>query len=69
MPRYRITNRITRDVCEVEAPFAQIACEQAGWMIGHCYVEQAPSRGLFSGVNLPLEENEQWTNEATRTRI
>jgi len=38
MPRYRITNRITRETFEVEAPFAQDACERLGWMIGDCHV-------------------------------
>ena len=37
MPRYRIENRVTKEVVEVEAPFAQIACEMAGWVIGDCY--------------------------------
>lgn len=26
MPRYRVENRITKEVAEVEAPFAQEAC-------------------------------------------
>jgi len=39
MPRYRITNRITKEVYEVEAPFAQDACEALGWLIGDCHVQ------------------------------
>jgi len=39
MPTYRITNRITKERAQVEAPFAQVACERLGWMIGHCHVE------------------------------
>lgn len=39
MPRYKISNRITKEVSEVEAPFAQDACESLGWMIGNCHVE------------------------------
>ncbi len=39
MPRYRVTNRITKEACEVEAPFAQDACELLGWMIGDCHVQ------------------------------
>ncbi|MFQ6065830.1 MAG: hypothetical protein ACE5K3_00950 [bacterium] len=39
MPRYRVTNRVTKEVSEVEAPFAQVACERLGWMIGNCFVE------------------------------
>jgi len=38
MPRYRIENRVTKEVVEVEAPFAQTACKMAGWAIGDCYV-------------------------------
>ncbi len=38
MPLYRITNRITKETCQVEAPFAQDACERLGWVIGDCYV-------------------------------
>ena len=39
MPRYKISNRITKEAGEVEAPFAQDACESLGWMIGNCHVE------------------------------
>jgi len=39
MPRYRIENRVTKEVVEVEAPFAQTACEMVGWLIGNCYVK------------------------------
>ena len=39
MPTYRITNRITKERAQVEAPFAQTACELLGWLIGHCHVE------------------------------
>jgi len=39
MPRYRIENRVTKEVVEVEAPFAQTACEMVGWAIGNCYVK------------------------------
>ena len=38
MPRYRVTNRATRGALEVEAPYAQEACEALGLMIGDCYV-------------------------------
>ena len=38
MPRYRIENRATRGAFEVEAPYAQDACERLGWQIGDCYV-------------------------------
>jgi len=50
MPRYRIMDRETRERYEVEAPFAQDACEQLGWMIGHCYVEML-REGPFSGMS------------------
>jgi len=39
MPRYRIENRVTKEIAEVEAPFAHIACEMVGWAIGNCYVK------------------------------
>ena len=39
MPRYRVRNRITKETHEVEAPFAQDACERLNWMIGNCHVE------------------------------
>ena len=39
MPTYRITNRITKERAQVEAPFAQVACERLGWLIGNCHVE------------------------------
>ena len=39
MPRYRITNRVTGETAEVEAPYAQDACNRLGWMIGNCHVK------------------------------
>lgn len=39
MPRYRVTNRVTGERFEVEAPYAQDACERLGWMIGNCHVK------------------------------
>ena len=39
MPTYRITNRVTKERAQVEAPFAQVACERLGWLIGNCHVE------------------------------
>jgi len=33
MPRYRIENRVTKEVVEVEAPFAQTACKNG--RLGH----------------------------------
>lgn len=44
MPRYRVENRITKEVMEIEAPFAQAACEKAGWLIGNCYVKSLRKR-------------------------
>jgi len=38
MPRYRITHRPTGATAEVEAPFAQDACQLLGWLIGDCHV-------------------------------
>ncbi len=40
MPRYRVTNRATREAHTVEAPYAQDACEALGWMIGDCHVRE-----------------------------
>jgi len=40
MPVYRVTNRITKETYEVEAPYAQNACEKVGWLIGDCHVQQ-----------------------------
>lgn len=50
MPRYRVTNRVTKETTEVEAPFAQVACERLGWMIGNCHVE-CIREGPFSDIS------------------
>jgi hypothetical protein len=42
MPQYRIANRITHAVVDVEAPTAADACERCGWLIGNCYVQPRP---------------------------
>jgi hypothetical protein len=39
MPRYRIHHRPSHGFREIEAPFAQEACNLAGWMFGDCTVE------------------------------
>jgi hypothetical protein len=39
MPRYRIHHRPSSGFREIEAPFAQEACNLAGWMIGDCHVD------------------------------
>lgn len=49
MPRYRVTNRVTKETQEVEAPYAQVACERLGWMIGNCYV-RCVREGPFSDI-------------------
>ena len=49
MPRYRIENRITKEVVEVEAPFAQTACEMVDWAIGNCYVKML-REGPFADI-------------------
>jgi len=49
MPRYRIENRITKKIVEVEAPFAQTACEIVGWAIGNCYVKML-REGPFTDI-------------------
>lgn len=36
--RYRVTNRVTKETQEVEAPSAQEACQRLGWLIGDCYI-------------------------------
>ena len=40
MKTYRITNRITKEIVMVVANSAQEACQQLGWLIGDCYVEE-----------------------------
>lgn len=49
MPRYRIVNRVTKEQAEVEAPYAQTACEWLGWPIAICYV-QLLREGPFSDL-------------------
>ena len=49
MPRYRVRHRITGEEYEVEAPYAQDACERLGWMIGDCYV-QLVREGPFTDI-------------------
>jgi len=53
MPRYRVTHRATRRAFEVEAPFAQDACDQLGWLIGHCHVELL-REGPYTHFEIPL---------------
>ena len=50
MPTYRITNRVTKERAQVEAPFAQVACERLGWLIGNCQVELI-REGPFSDLS------------------
>lgn len=49
MPRYRITNRATKETYKVEAPFAQDACEQLHWLIGNCLVS-CVRQGPFTDI-------------------
>ena len=49
MPRYKIQNKVTGEVVEVEAPFAQIACERIEWLIRDCYV-QILREGPFTNI-------------------
>lgn len=39
LPTYKVTNRVTREVARIDAPYAQDACERLGWLIGYCHVE------------------------------
>ena len=39
MPQYRIANRITHAVVDVEAPTAADACARFGWLIADCHVQ------------------------------
>jgi len=57
MPRYRIENRVTKEVVEVEAPFSQAACEMVGWVIGNCYVKL-----LREGPFTNIEEKSETLN-------
>jgi len=52
MPRYRVTNRATKESYEIEAPFAQDACRRLGWLIGFCHValvREGPYSDLLQG--------------------
>jgi len=49
MPRYRIENKVTKEMVEVEAPFAQTACKMAGWAIGDRYVKML-REGPFTDI-------------------
>ena len=51
MPLYRVINRETGETQEVEAPFAQTACEALGWMIGNCYVKPLKGGPLSGYTN------------------
>jgi len=45
MPRYRLMNRVTKQWWEGDADSAQQACQEAGWLIGNCWVrERTPVR-------------------------
>lgn len=37
---YKVKNRITKEVWNVEAKSAQEACQKVGWLIGDCFVEE-----------------------------
>lgn len=52
MPRYRVTNRSTKETAEVEAPYAQDACQRLDWMIGDCYVKVL-REGPFTDLSQP----------------
>jgi len=39
VPRYHITNLITRETAEIDAPFASDACDRLGWPAESCRVE------------------------------
>jgi len=38
--RYRITNRVTKQIYEASAFSADEACRKLGWLIGDCFVEE-----------------------------
>jgi len=50
MPIYRITNLVTKERAGVDAPYAKIACDLLGWLIGNCQVELV-REGPFSDPN------------------
>lgn len=64
MPRYRIENRVTKEVVEVEAPFAQTACEMVNWLIGNCYVKL-----LREGPFTNIEEKPKTLNLKGKLRM
>lgn len=47
MPLYKITNRVTHESHQVEAPYAELACEKLGWMIGFCHVQPGHEQPAF----------------------
>jgi len=57
---YQITNRATGQSHEVEAPYAQEACERLGWRVGECHV-QVLHEGPYTRAEAPLP--------ATRSRV
>ena len=63
MPKYRVTNRITGEQFEVEAPYAQDACDQLGWTIGDCHVKV-----LREGPFADLSQRPMKLKEAKRER-
>lgn len=52
MPRYRVENRETKEVYEIEAPFASIACLRMGWLVGDCYIK-CIREGAFTNISEP----------------
>ena len=65
MPRYRVTNRVTKDAYEVEAPFAQTACDMLGWQIGNCHVQllrEGPFSNLRVHLRSPIREAQEGKN-------
>jgi hypothetical protein len=55
MPRYFVQNRATKESFEVEAPFAQDACQRLGWRIGDCFVKLLEERP-FSDISQKPEK-------------
>jgi len=59
MPTYTVTNRITKESAQVDAPCAQDACQLLGWMIGNCHVQIVAWGMTWTRVPKATEHEEQ----------
>jgi len=72
MPLYQVTNKIMKETYQVEAPFAQDACERLGWMIDACSVElfkDSPFSSLSASPRPVVADHEESNAKAALKRI